>query len=364
MSKYIPNAFQIPNDIVDEIMAKLSGNAIKCYLLIVRKTLGWNKQLDFIPASQFHDLTGIKKADTLTAAIKELEIFSLIIAQRERGKVTGYRLNLGHDIGQKVEQVHPLNGVTSTPTGQSATGENQQQTIPQNQVHPLKGYTRFKGILLPHSYIFLYPLFGYTLNSGTPDNWGQVHPLNGVTSTPEKRVPSKPNTKPINTKPNLLSESEDSDVKPPVPTKPKKSPSDTKARINLFTEFYAAYPKKEAKANAEKAFLKIDFKKHPFEKIMDALEVVKKSGKWDDRKFIPQPATWLNGQRWEDEIEIIQQLPANPNSQPARPYSADELQAFKPVVIHEPDTTPNPAARAESARIAAELAKTLSAMEE
>ena len=65
MSKYIANAFQIPNAVVDDLMSRLSPNAFKCYVLIVRKTTGWGKSSDKISISQFQAIAGIKKRDTV-----------------------------------------------------------------------------------------------------------------------------------------------------------------------------------------------------------------------------------------------------------------------------------------------------------
>jgi hypothetical protein len=40
--------------------------------------------------------------------------------------------------------------------------------------------------------------------------------------------------------------------------------------------------------------------------MIDVIEAGKKSEDWikSDGQFIPYPATWLNGKRWEDEIQI------------------------------------------------------------
>ena len=78
MSRFIPNSFQMANAFVDEIMPDLSGNAVKCYNLIVRKTRGWQKESDFISNSQF--LTGckIKSEKTLGKALDELIEVGLI----------------------------------------------------------------------------------------------------------------------------------------------------------------------------------------------------------------------------------------------------------------------------------------------
>lgn len=82
--------------------------------------------------------------------------------------------------------------------------------------------------------------------------------------------------------------------------------------IVSFDKFWRIYPKKVAKKSAQKKFDSI-FKKLPPDKfdlllqiIITALELQKKSDKWtrDNGRFIPHAATWLNGERWKDEIEL------------------------------------------------------------
>ena len=77
MSKFIPNSFQLPNAFVDEMLAQVSGNACKVYLLIVRKTRGWQKEKDCISYSQIQKITGISSA-TVSKAIDELSELGLI----------------------------------------------------------------------------------------------------------------------------------------------------------------------------------------------------------------------------------------------------------------------------------------------
>ena len=103
MSKYIANAFQIPNAVVDDFMAVISPNAFKCYVLIVRKTTGWGKSSDKISISQFMHYTGIKKRDTAIACLAELESLRLISPVKKSGKVNEYRLNM-------LPEIHPENG--------------------------------------------------------------------------------------------------------------------------------------------------------------------------------------------------------------------------------------------------------------
>ena len=71
-----------------------------------------------------------------------------------------------------------------------------------------------------------------------------------------------------------------------------------------FSLFWERYPKKLAKRDAEKAFAKINPDEKLFNLILEKLELYKQSEAWlkDGGQFIPYPATWLNGRRWEDEI--------------------------------------------------------------
>ena len=92
MSKFIPNSFQIPNAFVDDVMFRISGNAVKCYLLVARKTTGWQKESDFISISQFKRATGISRDKTIYDILKELEEVGLIRTVKTNGKTTEFYL--------------------------------------------------------------------------------------------------------------------------------------------------------------------------------------------------------------------------------------------------------------------------------
>lgn len=67
-----------------------------------------------------------------------------------------------------------------------------------------------------------------------------------------------------------------------------------------FSDFWGMYPRRVAKKDARKAWDKITPKLH--NQILTAL--FEWSRIWKDRgeiEFIPYPASWLNGERWEDE---------------------------------------------------------------
>ncbi|QQS59661.1 DUF4373 domain-containing protein [Candidatus Peregrinibacteria bacterium] len=69
-----------------------------------------------------------------------------------------------------------------------------------------------------------------------------------------------------------------------------------------FKEFWDSYPKKRSKQKAQEKFLKIPREFLP--KILRAVREQKESHEWqkDGGQFIPHPTTWLNGKRWEDDI--------------------------------------------------------------
>lgn len=72
-----------------------------------------------------------------------------------------------------------------------------------------------------------------------------------------------------------------------------------------FCEFWEAYPKKVGKGAAEKAYAKIKPDKDLHDRIMGAVADAKQSSSWKEEhgRYIPNPATWLNQKRWEDELE-------------------------------------------------------------
>lgn len=69
-----------------------------------------------------------------------------------------------------------------------------------------------------------------------------------------------------------------------------------------FDAFWISYPKKTAKPAAEKSWTKAKVG-NDFSTLMEALAKQKESYQWksDGGKFIPNPATWINQRRWEDE---------------------------------------------------------------
>lgn len=75
-----------------------------------------------------------------------------------------------------------------------------------------------------------------------------------------------------------------------------------------FDQFWQAYPKKVGKQAARKAFHRA---KAPVETLLRAIARQKRSDQWsrDGGRFIPNPATWLNQGRWEDELPKAAPMP-------------------------------------------------------
>jgi hypothetical protein len=80
----------------------------------------------------------------------------------------------------------------------------------------------------------------------------------------------------------------------------KKSERDGPAYSPDFLRFWAAYPHKTKKQAAWRAWLRM---RPPIEKCLTTLQWQTKSEDWvkEGGRFIPHPATWINGGSWEDE---------------------------------------------------------------
>ena len=85
-------------------------------------------------------------------------------------------------------------------------------------------------------------------------------------------------------------------------TKKEKTPSESKRKGEEFDQFWSSYPKKVGKQAAKKAFDSVNV---PIETLLAAIERQKCSAQWsrDNGQYIPYPATWLNQERWEDELD-------------------------------------------------------------
>src|SRR3990167_696587 len=88
----------------------------------------------------------------------------------------------------------------------------------------------------------------------------------------------------------------------------RKKSSDQNEQVTQqrFDEFWLIYPRKTAKQTAQRSWDRIAPDAELHTKIMEALSKHCKSDQWlkDEGRFIPHPATWLNQERWNDELKI------------------------------------------------------------
>lgn len=68
-----------------------------------------------------------------------------------------------------------------------------------------------------------------------------------------------------------------------------------------FAAFWERYPHRVAKQDALKAWAQTKPTPELLTLMIDALDWQCRQAKWRDVEFIPYPASWLRGRRWEDE---------------------------------------------------------------
>ncbi len=109
-----------------------------------------------------------------------------------------------------------------------------------------------------------------------------------------------------------------------VPTRPKRPPIAPQgvAEDGFFEQFWKAYPRKQAKDTARKAWQKRNPGKELTEKILAAISVQRTSDQWtrNGGRYIPLPATWLNGAAWlNEETPEIETSPLRRDSEGLTP---------------------------------------------
>lgn len=74
-----------------------------------------------------------------------------------------------------------------------------------------------------------------------------------------------------------------------------------------FADFWKHYPRKTAKSMALKAWIKLNPSKELFDEMIFALDRQKQSRQWTEGegRFIPHASTWLNQERWTDDLAPI-----------------------------------------------------------
>lgn len=106
-------------------------------------------------------------------------------------------------------------------------------------------------------------------------------------SGPENEAPCKP----------LGSQEQEQEQEQDTPIPPKRGVSD-----ELFDQFWSAYPKKVGKGAAKKRFKSLKPDDELVQQMLSALDWQSETEQWrrDGGRYIPNPGTWLNQERWLD----------------------------------------------------------------
>lgn len=105
--------------------------------------------------------------------------------------------------------------------------------------------------------------------------------------------------------PSVFEETQKSQTKSKTKSKTNSitpiAPKGAKRPDAEFEKFWLAYPTKVGRKPARKAFDKTTV---PIDTMLSALEKQKRSASWekDNGQYIPNPTTWLNQERWNDEL--------------------------------------------------------------
>ena len=122
-------------------------------------------------------------------------------------------------------------------------------------------------------------------NSDGTDEENDGNQSDSFVTVPNRTIPNQTNS----TVPNM--------------TEPHQPAGEPPLQERRFAEFWKAYPKKVGKAGCQKAWMKLKPTTELFDKIMETLTKQKASEQWqrEGGRFIPNPLTWLNQGRWDDE---------------------------------------------------------------
>ena len=103
-----------------------------------------------------------------------------------------------------------------------------------------------------------------------------------------------------------------------------EKPMADKDMAEAFEVFWKLYPNKKSKKDARKAWEKLKPSAELRMTLMTALGNHRISRDWakDDGQYVPMASTWLNGERWTDELV---------------PASAAKANAFNNLPTHTPD---------------------------
>lgn len=128
----------LPNYLVDDdYIAKMTGNSLKCYVVINRFTKGFSRKDWAIESKFLLKKTAIKKPHTLFEAVKQLESLGLLSVHREDGKTNKFTVT-----DPCLKTALPINETTAE-NGLKGSAENGNSTTAENG-HTKKDNIKYK----------------------------------------------------------------------------------------------------------------------------------------------------------------------------------------------------------------------------
>jgi hypothetical protein len=112
--------------------------------------------------------------------------------------------------------------------------------------------------------------------------------------------------------------------------------SEQRDGANDFEEFWKHYPRQKNRLKALRAWNYTQSVRPPLPQLLALLETAKASDDWQDRngKFVPYPATWITGRRWE---ELEPAAPPPPTPPPDPPGWREKLLELYPTAYECPN---------------------------
>ncbi len=279
--------FQVQNEVIDDRAADIGVYGLAVYSVILRCAAG--KQTCYPSQSYIAKKLGIAR-ETVNTAFDRLRGAGFIATQQQTGPN-----------GERLSDLITLLDTRRPPVTQTDTPVTQTDTPLLANSHP------------PTSKL-------------TPPCLAESHKVNKTeVNKGSKRTSSYP---PSSDATQNTSSSPDSSTEASSPEQATgKRAQGVNAREDVmlaqFERWYAAYPRHESKQAAWKAWAKIDPSMTDALIAAVAVQAIEKG--WHDparRQYVPLPATWLNGKRWEDELPSVS---LNSNSHPLKEITAQSV---------------------------------------
>lgn len=158
----------------------------------------------------------------------------------------------------------------------------------------------------------------------TPDT-ESTPPLTPVSLTPD--IPVTGPLTPVSAELVLMNQSKNQSKEPTKKLSPASRAAEQKVVDESFVSFWKAYPRKDAKDDAAKAWRQVKGEQHVDAILADVTRRVDDPQQWTERQFIPMPATYLRKKRWTDEWTSTPSKPTAGRVSVPSQQQADDINA-------------------------------------